>query len=109
MNKPIPLAPLPKAEAERVEAEPTPVAVAPAPDFDPESFDSADPVEQEMAPDTYIPFEELESFKEESENEPLPDLKEVEDRVPEKTKALMEELFRARLDMVKRIDRKRLF
>ncbi len=40
------------------------------------------------------------------EEKPLPSLSDVEKRIPEKTKALMEELFRARLETVKRIDPK---
>ncbi len=38
------------------------------------------------------------------QEKPLPSLSEVEKLIPEKTKALMEELFRARLEKVKRID-----
>ena len=103
------MAPLPKAEAERAEVEPAAIELAPPPDFDPESFDSADPFEQEIPPDAYIPFEELEALGSEDDSEIMPKLKEVEDRVPQKTKALMEELFRARLDSVKPIDRKKLY
>ena len=62
-----------------------------------------------MPPEAYIPFEELEALEDEADLEALPNLREVEDRVPQKTKALMEELFRARLDSVKRIDRKKLY
>lgn|GEM_PF-2447865 len=39
---------------------------------------------------------------------PLPSLADVEKRIPTKTKALMEELFRAKLEKVQRIDPKEI-
>ncbi len=44
----------------------------------------------------------------ESGDRPLLDLEEVEAMIPEKTKALMDELFRAKLEKVKRIDSKKI-
>ncbi|NEQ66738.1 MAG: hypothetical protein F6K21_14775 [Symploca sp. SIO2D2] len=89
-------------------AEPPPELPEPLPDFDPESFDAADPIEQEPMTDAEIPFGELEALDSEEKDGPLPDLKDVEHQIPAKTKALMEELFHARLDSVKRIDRKKI-
>lgn len=68
--------------------------------------EEAAPSAEEMA--AYLGATGSSESKFENDDKSLPTLEEVEAMVPAKTKALMDELFRARLEKVKRINPKEI-
>lgn len=75
----------------------------------PDSAENPDPGPAAEDLEAYFGAAPSAPIKEEDEplpmsDKPLPDLEYAEKRIPAKTKALMQELFRAKLDKVQRID-----